>query len=71
MKARFLVNASIERKLRVIILVTTGLALGVAVITAGLFEYRSMREQKPRDLAMLGGMIVKNRSEERRVGKEC
>jgi two-component system, sensor histidine kinase and response regulator len=60
MITRFLAHASIEGKLRFIILLTAAVALLVSVLAAGLIEYRNMRQQKPRELEMLAGMIAKN-----------
>jgi len=56
----FLRGASIEGKLRRIILGTCGIALVVAIGAAAWLEYRRMVQQKPAELVMLASMIARN-----------
>ncbi|HAV63736.1 MAG TPA: hypothetical protein DCY13_15385 [Verrucomicrobiales bacterium] len=60
MISRFLAKLPVERKLRFIIMLTCGLALGITATAIAAIEWFKMRELKPRELEVVARMIAEN-----------
>ncbi len=60
MKAGYLANLPLERKLRFIIMLTCFLALFVSTFATAVIEYLRLREQKPRELRFIASKIAES-----------